>query len=416
MKKTHFLFISSFLCATITFAQAPVMNSITGPSSACSSPALPNTYNATASNSPTAYAWSVSPSTGVVIANPTAANTTISFPHSNGTYTIYCSASNNFGSSAPVTYTVNVFETPTVTFSGANTFCQGSSTNIQASSTILAASPTIFYNWTPPTGLNTTSGPNVVASPQNITTYTVTGTIGFCSNSSQITITPKISPTVTLNSYNVDLCAGSSTTLTASGANTYAWTGGITNGVGFTPSFSNFYIVTGTDLNGCTDTSGASVNVYSYPALFAAASPSAICAGNSTTLNFSGASSYSINSFPTANNSVQSPSAPTTYTISGANFIGCTSTTTLSVFVSSCVGITENSFAENDILLYPNPSTGTFNIKAAADETALIINELGQVIRNIQLKAGSEEQVSGLNSGIYFMVTPHSRNRIVVIK
>jgi hypothetical protein len=80
-------------------------------------------------------------------------------------------------------------------------------------------------------------------------------------------------PTITITGVN-SVCDGIPTTLTASGANTYVWSGGITNGVSFTPTSTTSYSVTGTNtgmLNGlgtrntCSSTSSINVQVKPIP-------------------------------------------------------------------------------------------------------------------------------------------------------
>jgi hypothetical protein len=194
MKKNYsFHFITCFLLAfgflsNQAYGQAPIMQSIDGLSSVCSPPAAQKNFTAVAINNPTQYNWSVIPSTGVVISNPSSQVTMISFPNTNLTYTIMCSAANAFGTSNVKTKIVTVYETPTVTFSGNNTFCQGSSTNLSASPTIISASSTLSYSWSPSTGLNSTTSQNVVASPPTTTTYSVLLTIGSCTNMAMITV------------------------------------------------------------------------------------------------------------------------------------------------------------------------------------------------------------------------------------
>ncbi len=56
------------------------------------------------------------------------------------------------------------------------------------------------YIWSPAIGLNTTSGPSVVASPTDTTTYTVNGTMGSCTGSTSITVN------VVENPDNDDIC------------------------------------------------------------------------------------------------------------------------------------------------------------------------------------------------------------------
>jgi len=188
---TFLLFLAfNLTISQFSFAQlSPVMNPIQGPSAACSTPAAP-VFTASASNSPASYSWSVAGASGAIINNPSGAITAISFPHvaASMTYTIYCYATNNGGPSAPVSYVITVFETPTVTFSGATGFCQGSSTNLSASPTIYGASSTMSYSWTPSTGLNTTTGPYVTAQPAASTNYTVLLSLGSCTNAAQLSI------------------------------------------------------------------------------------------------------------------------------------------------------------------------------------------------------------------------------------
>ncbi len=56
------------------------------------------------------------------------------------------------------------------------------------------------YTWSPSEGLNTTTGPSVIASPADTTTYTVSGTLGTCTGSASIKIN------VVENPDNDDVC------------------------------------------------------------------------------------------------------------------------------------------------------------------------------------------------------------------
>jgi len=51
------------------------------------------------------------------------------------------------------------------------------------------------------------------------------------------------------------VCDGESTVLSATGATSYAWDNGVTNGTSFIPTATATYTVTGTDANGCVATS-----------------------------------------------------------------------------------------------------------------------------------------------------------------
>lgn len=74
---------------------------------------------------------------------------------------------------------------PPLTVAGNTDICNGSSTN-------LTASGASNYNWSPATGLNTTTGPSVIANPTSTQTYIVYGTSDDgCLSSKQVTIEVK---------------------------------------------------------------------------------------------------------------------------------------------------------------------------------------------------------------------------------
>ncbi len=92
-------------------------------------------------------------------------------------------------------------------------------------------------------------------------TFNLTGTDGagnVCTSTTTVIVNPL--PNVFAGA-EVDVCLGNSVTLMGSGAITYQWTGGIQNGVSFTPSTNNVYAVTGTDANGCINTDEVGVNM-----------------------------------------------------------------------------------------------------------------------------------------------------------
>jgi len=71
-------------------------------------------------------------------------------------------------------------------------------------------------------------------------------------------------------------------------------------------------------------------------------------------------------------------------------------------------GINENVKADN-ILLYPNPNNGEFNI-SGAEGTIEIINAIGQTVYTSELNTAGENtiKISGLASGIYYLKTERS--------
>ncbi|MFN8117525.1 MAG: kelch repeat-containing protein [Bacteroidia bacterium] len=76
----------------------------------------------------------------------------------------------------------------------------------------------------------------------------------------------------------------------------------------------------------------------------------------------------------------------------------------------------------NLINVYPNPNNGNFNIKAVNECSVKITNELGQLIREIQLNAANNftATLDGLQNGIYAIVSSNNKQsssqKIVISK
>src|SRR5690606_20915911 len=104
----------------------------------------------------------------------------------------------------------------------------------------LSASGGTSYVWN--TGETTQ---NITVSPTATTTYTVIGTVNGCQNTDSVTVFVNVE-TVTANA-GVDetICQGYSTTLTASGGDTYLWnTGATTQSITVNPNTTSSYSVT----------------------------------------------------------------------------------------------------------------------------------------------------------------------------
>jgi hypothetical protein len=131
---------------------------------------------------------------------------------------------------------------------------------------------------------------------------------------------------------NQTVCAGAMVTLTASGASTYSWDNGVTQGVAFTPSTTTVYTVLGTDANGCVNTDNVTVNVNALPNV-EAGNNQTICVGQSVTLTASGANTYTWTGG--VNQGVAfSPTSTQIYTVTGTDLNGCTSTDAVTVNVN----------------------------------------------------------------------------------
>ncbi|WP_018341369.1 T9SS type A sorting domain-containing protein [Cytophaga aurantiaca] len=123
------------------------------------------------------------------------------------------------------------------------------------------------YSWSPATGLNTSSGYNVHASPNASTIYTVTATTNGCASTKTVSVTKannlSVVPTAATS------CPNQGTTLTASGSTTYSWSPptGLNTTTGATviatPTVNTTYTVTSTKNGVCPQTKTVPVTVVS---------------------------------------------------------------------------------------------------------------------------------------------------------
>jgi uncharacterized delta-60 repeat protein len=282
----------------------------------------------------TSYSWS----DGVTDA--------VSFiPTTTKSYTVTGISNGNCSNSASIMVYVNALPTVTANASIA-TVCEGTSVT-------LTGSGANSYSWSDGV-LN-----NVVFTPTATKTYTLTGTdANNCSNSAILKIIINPLPLITAIANANTICTGGSVILTGSGASTYTWSDGITNGVGFIPATTKTYTVTGKDVNNCTNTATKTITVNTATSLTVTANASAtsVCAGSPVTLSGSGATSYSW-----SGNRVDGvpfiPSATDSYTVTGTNTIGCSAFASIKIIVNAIPGITakasSNTICVGDsILLY----------------------------------------------------------------
>ena len=239
-------------------------------------------------------------------------------------------------------------------------------------------------------------------------------------------------PTISVNSGAI--CAGQSFTINPTGANTYTIQGG---SAVVSPSISTTYTVIGKSTAGCVSPAFATSSLIVNPNPIITVNSGSICAGQNFIINPNGANTYTILGAvvsPTGNTSytvagtstaVVSPSINNTYTVIGTNTLtGCVSQgfATSSLTVNECVGITNQTMGIGGVTIYPNPTNGEFIIESQLALDLLIINELGQTIKNIQLSSANNLQVkvSDLANGIYFIVgknkTTNINQKIIVNK
>jgi gliding motility-associated-like protein len=211
--------------------------------------------------------------------------------------TVTYSATVSYGAisgSDQVTFTLPT--KPTITASGATTFCQGGTVTLTANS-----SPIGVYSYTWQTGA-ITQGINVSSSGS----YTVTAVnSNGCSETSIPTIiTVNPLPTIIINGTDASgttvndntICDGGSATLTASGGTSYLWnTSETVASITKTPVTTTSYTVTGTNANGCENSATQTITVNVLPS-----APTA----NSTSLMYNGLLQTTLDLIPTSGQSI----------------------------------------------------------------------------------------------------------------
>lgn len=269
--------------------------------------------------------------------------------------------------------------------------------------------------------INTSPTPSYVpVSPSINTTYTITGSNSNGCNGVPVYITLTVNPTpVLFPTFNPPaICVGNASTLSIGGnAFNYTVNGtAVSNSLVVSPVNTSTYNVHGISSHGCPSaTQQIILPVNQLPAVSAYISNSIICKGETTNIVLSGtAASYSLNGTSCQPIVTVNPSSSSVYTIVGRDVNGCEKSISSAVIVNACLAVVEIDRLNNPTNIYPNPNNGSFSITSGANQVALILNEIGQTLQQVQLLEDKETKIVGLTPGIYFIVTPKSRKKIIV--
>jgi hypothetical protein len=250
--------------------------------------------------------------------------------------------SNTAGSVTSVVVTLTVNPIPNVTISPFNpSICAGQSV-------ALTATGANSYSWSPATGLSTSVGANVTASPLNTTSYTVTGTSAGCTGTANVTVNVTNVPSISINPSAPSICTGENVILNALGASNYTWSPSqglsATNTASVTanPTLTTVYTVSGGTGN-CSSTATVTVTVNPAPILTINPANPSICAGESIQINVSGASSFTWTpstglSSGTGSSVTANPTSTATYSVTGTTG-ACSTTSAVTVSVGQIANL-----------------------------------------------------------------------------
>ncbi|MEO6832279.1 MAG: T9SS type A sorting domain-containing protein, partial [Chitinophagaceae bacterium] len=180
------------------------------------------------------------------------------------------------------------------------------------------------------------------------------------------------------------------------------------------PVATTTYTITGTDLNGCVNTTTKQVSVNPLPIITVTPfGTPVVCAGVSTTLNANGALTYAWSpaiglSAVTGASVVATPMTTTTYTIVGTNGNGCIGTTTKTITV----------IPTPDTTITPSGINGYINI--CQDDTVYFSATAGYSnyvwkLYGVPVQTGTNNQLSTFTGGFY-TVTITAANGCTVTK
>ncbi len=140
---------------------------------------------------------------------------------------------------------------------------------------------------------------------------------------------------------NTNICAGSSTVLTATGGGTYKWSNGITT-PSITATAAGTYTVTVTNAAGCTNTASATVSALPSP-IAAITGNTSICTGSSTVLTATGGGTYKWSTGATTPSITTAAAGTYTVTVTSAAGCSATASTTVVIKPAPIVTITGNT-------------------------------------------------------------------------
>ncbi len=309
----------------------------------------------------TQYTWS---GPGIVAGGNTA-TPTVNQP---GTYTVDITTGGNCPGSGTKQVVVTKTGNLSVMIHSTNPeICLGESSDITA----IPSGGTAPYTFVWDNGL--TGGNAHTVSPTTTTIYEVlVMDVTGCLGDTTITVIVNNLPTVDAGSPQA-ICVGESVTLTGSGATSYTWDNGVTDGVAFTPIITTTYTVVGKDTSNCSGTDQVLITVLPLPTV-SAGENQIICAGTAVTLSGSGASSYSWDN-GVENDVAFVPSVTTTYKVSGTDDLGCHNSgmVTITVEICGCIdplalNYNGNATISDNSCIYQEPTLEWPNIFTPNDD------------------------------------------------
>ena len=269
---------------------------------------------------------------------------TLQFTAASSDTIIYVQAINPLGCPAFDSISLTVLSNPTYTLStdtGSDTICENQQITLQATEPgSLSFGNVLTYGWS-----NGSTSDTAIVKPNTTTTYYVTGAdANGCALEDSITITVLSNPTYTLSTDTGSdtICKNQQITLQATEPGslsfgnvlTYGWSNGSTSDTAIVnPNTRTTYYVTGADANGCALEDSITITVLSNPTytLSTDTGSDTICQGQELILQatepssstFGNVLTYGWSNGSVSDTAIVSPTATTTYYVTGVDIDGC---------------------------------------------------------------------------------------------
>lgn len=294
------------LTMAITVMPSPII-SVSGNTTMCN-----NAQQTITASGASTYSWSTGETTAAITISPTV--TTV--------YSI--TVTDLYGCVSVKDYTMNVLPSPTVQVTG-------STMSVCPQQTVAASASGngSLFIWS-----DGFIGANHTVQAAATTIYTVTNTFpNSCYTQVTYTLNVFQGPVLSITG-NTIVCIGGTISLTASGANSYAWSNGVTTNTNvFVPASSASLTLIGTATNGCIDSIAQAIKVVNQPTVTITGNDS-ICEGQSAILvaSSNGNVTYGWNSGANTASISVSPTGTFTYVVTVDNG-GCTGSASHEVYV-----------------------------------------------------------------------------------
>ena len=294
------------------------------------------------------------------ISNSTVSNPQV-WPNTTTTYRVLAADINTCADTAEITITVN--PKPTINAGLDQDVCFGDSTLLNASGNAVS------YSW------NNGILDGVLFQSVITQDYILSGTdLNNCNNQDTVTINSLSLPIIDAGQ-DETICIGDSVQLLVTGANNYLWTPNndinnntISNPFAY-PIILTEYIVTGTDLNNCSNKDTININVNPLPIL-TTSNNSVICDGDTIQIEVFGANTFNwLTTNNISNTNISNPqvwpNSTTTYKVLASDLNTCSDTAEVTIIVNPKpninAGIDQNICFRDSTLLSASGSSVSYS-------------------------------------------------------